>query len=78
MKNYFENRDFVIPFRSVMFVKYEIAGTIFIFFSAQFIAGGNSVESIMLDGTEAENFLAEYKEWLDKKWFSVTDICKLN
>jgi len=66
MRNYFENKDFVIPFKSVMFVKFEIAGTIFIFFSAQFIASGNSVEKIMLDGAEADKFMNNYKAWLEK------------
>jgi hypothetical protein len=65
MKKYFENSDFLIPFEKVMFIKYDIAGTIFIFFSAQYTSGGRIVEKIMLDGHEAKHFVKEYKTWLE-------------
>ncbi len=67
MVNYFENKDFIIPFDKVMFIKYDIASTIFIFFSAQYTTGGRVVEKIMLDDSEAKRFTKEFKEWLEAK-----------
>ena len=67
MKNYFQNNDFIIPFDKVMFVKNDIAGTIFIFFSAQYTSGGRAIEKIMLDDKDAADFKKKYLLWLDCK-----------
>ncbi len=67
MKPYFENRDLIIPFEKVMFLKYDIAGTIFIFFSSQYTSGGRVVEKIMLSDDDALKFVDDYKKWLESR-----------
>ncbi len=67
MRNYYSDEDYVIPFAKVLFCNWmDELGEMVLKVNFQAVQGSDSYWRLNLTGPRAEEFLRDYKNWLDK------------